>query len=120
MPSVPGWRWPPTPRRPGRRLDRLRLGRLPALLPQRQRRLAPRRLADEDVLARLVEHADELELPLNLGGGIRPGDALEEFKRGYANRRLAWRTSEVVCDPERYAALGGDREAGGYFPAYRA
>ncbi|KNE86707.1 hypothetical protein PSTG_19929, partial [Puccinia striiformis f. sp. tritici PST-78] len=34
--------------RRGRRLDRLRLRRLPALLPQRQRRLAPGRLADEE------------------------------------------------------------------------
>jgi hypothetical protein len=74
----------------------------------------------KNVLARLIEHADELELPLNLGGGIRPGDALEEFKRGYANRTLAWRTSEVVCDPERYAALTGTPDAGGFFPAYRA
>jgi hypothetical protein len=84
---------------------------------------ADSRLADspmKNVLARLVELANELELPLNLGGGIRPGDALEEFKRGYANRTLAWRTSEVVCDPERYAALTGERDAGGFFPAYRA
>jgi hypothetical protein len=84
---------------------------------------ADSRLADspmKNILARLVEHANELELPLNLGGGITPGDALEEFKRGYANRTVTWRTSEVVCDPERYAALTGDRDAGGYFPAYRA
>ncbi|HVV90630.1 MAG TPA: GNAT family N-acetyltransferase [Solirubrobacterales bacterium] len=74
----------------------------------------------KNVVARLVEHANELDLPLNLGGGISPGDALEEFKRGFANRTLAWRTSEVVCDPERYAELAGDRDAGGYFPAYRA
>jgi len=74
----------------------------------------------KNVVARLVEHANELELPLNLGGGITPGDALEEFKRGFANRTLAWRTSEVVCDPERYAALSQGREAGTYFPAYRA
>jgi hypothetical protein len=74
----------------------------------------------KNVLARLVEHADELELPLNLGGGITAGDALEEFKRGYGNRTVTWRTSEIVCDPERYAALTGERDAGGYFPAYRA
>jgi hypothetical protein len=74
----------------------------------------------KNVLARLVQHADELELPLNLGGGITAGDALEEFKRGFANRSVTWRTAEVVCDPERYAALTGDREAGGFFPAYRA
>jgi len=74
----------------------------------------------KNVLARLVEHANELDLPLNLGGGIAPGDALEGFKRGYANRTLAWRTSEVVCDPERYAALSAGREVGGFFPVYRA
>jgi hypothetical protein len=74
----------------------------------------------KNVLARLIDHANELDLPLNLGGGITAGDALEEFKRGYANRTLAWRTSEVVCDPDRYAALSGDRDAGGFFPAYRA
>jgi hypothetical protein len=74
----------------------------------------------KNVVARLVAHANELELPLNLGGGITAGDALEEFKRGYANRTLAWRTSEIVCDPEHYAALSQGRGAGGFFPAYRA
>jgi hypothetical protein len=74
----------------------------------------------KNVLARLIELSGELQLPLNLGGGLRPGDALEEFKRGYANRTLAWRTSEIVCDPDRYAELSGDRDAGGFFPAYRA
>lgn len=84
---------------------------------------ADERLGDspmKNVVARLVEHSNDLELPLNLGGGIRPGDALEEFKRGFANRTLAWRTSEVVCDPARYAAMSGGREAEGFFPAYRA
>jgi hypothetical protein len=74
----------------------------------------------KNVLARLIELSDELALPLNLGGGLRPGDALEEFKRGFANRTLPWRTSEIICDPARYAELSGDRDAGGFFPAYRA
>jgi hypothetical protein len=74
----------------------------------------------KNVVACLVDHANELELPLNLGGGITPGDALEEFKRGFANRTLAWRTSEVVCDRDRYTELSGDRDSGGFFPAYRA
>jgi hypothetical protein len=84
---------------------------------------ADARLADspmKNVLARLIELAAELELPLNLGGGITPGDALEEFKRGYGNRTVTWRTSELVCDPELYAELSAGREAGSYFPAYRA
>jgi phosphoribosylformimino-5-aminoimidazole carboxamide ribonucleotide (ProFAR) isomerase len=74
----------------------------------------------KNALARLIEHAEELQLPLNLGGGIHPGDALEEFKRGYANRIITWRTSEVICDPQRYAELSGPRAAPGFFPAYRA
>ncbi|HEX5928353.1 MAG TPA: GNAT family N-acetyltransferase, partial [Solirubrobacterales bacterium] len=74
----------------------------------------------KNVVARLVELAQELELPLNLGGGLRPGDALEEFKRGFANRQETWRTSEIVCDPDAYQRLGAGREAGGFFPAYRA
>jgi hypothetical protein len=73
----------------------------------------------KNVVTGLVEHAAELGLPLNLGGGISPGDALEEFKRGFANRRQAWLTSELVCDEERYAQLSAGREAGGFFPAYR-
>jgi Acetyltransferase (GNAT) domain len=74
----------------------------------------------KNVVTRLVEHAGELGLPLNLGGGISPGDALEEFKRGFANRQLTWLTSELVCDREKYDRLSEGREAGDYFPAYRA
>jgi len=74
----------------------------------------------KNVVTCLVEHSAELGLPLNLGGGIRPGDALEEFKRGFANRQQAWLTSELVCDEQRYAQLSGNREAGSFFPAYRA
>ncbi len=73
----------------------------------------------KNVLARLVELAGELSLPLNLGGGFVPGDALEEFKRGFANRTLGWRTSELVCDPGRYAELSAGRGGGDFFPAYR-
>ncbi len=74
----------------------------------------------KNVLAVLIEHAAALALPLNLGGGIAPGDALEEFKRGFANRTQTFQTSEIVCDPERYALLSGDRPRTGFFPAYRA
>jgi hypothetical protein len=74
----------------------------------------------KNVVSRLVEHSAELGLPLNLGGGIRPGDALEEFKRGFANRQQPWLTSELVCDPARYAQLSAGRDGAGFFPAYRA
>jgi hypothetical protein len=74
----------------------------------------------KNIVTRLVEHSAELGLPLNLGGGITPGDALEEFKRGFANRQQAWLTSELVCDRRRYEELSRGREATGFFPAYRA
>jgi hypothetical protein len=74
----------------------------------------------KNVVAALSEHAAALELPLNLGGGISRGDALEEFKRGFANRELAWHTSELVCDREAYARLSATRPESGFFPAYRA
>jgi hypothetical protein len=74
----------------------------------------------KNVVTLLIEHARELGLPLNLGGGITAGDALEEFKRGFANRQQAWLTSELICDEEKYSELSAGREAGGFFPAYRA
>ncbi len=74
----------------------------------------------KNVVATLVEHATELGLPLNLGGGIQPGDPLEEFKRGFANREQPWHASEIVCDPTAYEQLSRGHESGGFFPAYRA
>jgi hypothetical protein len=74
----------------------------------------------KNVVSRLVELSTELSLPLNLGGGLSPGDALEEFKRGFANRQQPWFTSELICDPGRYRQLSAGRDAGTFFPAYRA
>lgn len=74
----------------------------------------------KNVVSLLVEHSRELGLPLNLGGGISPGDALEEFKRGFANRQEAWLTSELIGDEEKYARLSSGRNAAGFFPAYRS
>jgi hypothetical protein len=73
----------------------------------------------KNVVAALAELSIELDLPLNLGGGLSRGDRLEEFKRGFANREQPWRTSELVCDPPAYARLSAGRQAGGFFPAYR-
>ncbi|HUB99375.1 MAG TPA: GNAT family N-acetyltransferase [Solirubrobacterales bacterium] len=74
----------------------------------------------KNVVLRLIDHAADLALPLNLGGGLRPGDPLEEFKRGFANRQDPWHTSEIVCDPEKYQLLSEGKSAGPFFPAYRA
>jgi Acetyltransferase (GNAT) domain len=74
----------------------------------------------KNVVVAMLDLADELGLALNLGGGIKPGDGLDEFKRGFANAELEFFTQEVVCDPVAYAELAGDRDAGAFFPAYRA
>jgi hypothetical protein len=74
----------------------------------------------KNVVSALVDFGTEQGLPLNLGGGLARGDRLEEFKRGFANREQVWCSSEIVCDPAAYARLSAGREAGDYFPAYRA
>jgi len=84
---------------------------------------ADRHLRDspmKNLVAAIVDFAERLELPLNLGGGLAPGDPLEEFKRGFANRTAPFCTSEIVCDAQAYAALAAGREAGDFFPSYRA
>jgi hypothetical protein len=80
-----------------------------------------RRAPSKNLIVAVTDRAEGLGLPMNLGGGITPGDGLEEFKRGFANCELPFRTHEIVCDPERYRQLVGDREAEeGFFPAYRS
>jgi hypothetical protein len=74
----------------------------------------------KNVVAAMMDLADELEMPLNLGGGVAAGDGLERFKRGFANAELPFVTHEIVCDPAAYERLGAGRDAGDFFPAYRA
>jgi Acetyltransferase (GNAT) domain len=74
----------------------------------------------KNVVEAMMTLADELALALNLGGGVRPGDGLEAFKRGFANAEVPFRTHEIVCDEAESARLSGDRPQGAFFPAYRA
>jgi predicted N-acyltransferase len=74
----------------------------------------------KNVVVAMMDLADELGMPLNLGGGVVQGDGLEDFKRGFANAELPFITHEIVCDPEAYERLSAGRDAGDYFPAYRA
>ena len=67
----------------------------------------------------IVDYGEQRELPVNLGGGLSPGDSLEEFKRGFANRTEPFRTSEIVCDASEYERLCAGRDAGDFFPGYR-
>lgn len=74
----------------------------------------------KNVVEAMIELADELGVTLNLGGGVRPGDGLEDFKRGFANGELPFRTHEIICDPAVYRRLSEGREDSGFFPRYRA
>ena len=70
----------------------------------------------------MIGLGEDLGLPVSLGGGVEPGDSLEEFKRGFANARAPWHTHEVICDAAAYAELSeatGEAPEG-FFPAYRA
>jgi hypothetical protein len=74
----------------------------------------------KNVVSAICDLGEELGLAVNFGGGLSEGDALEEFKRGFANSEAEWHSSELICDPHAYERLSAGADAGEYFPAYRA
>jgi hypothetical protein len=69
----------------------------------------------------MIGQGGELGLPVNLGGGVTPGDSLDDFKRGFASGQAPWHTHEVICDAAAYEELSAAAEAPeGFFPPYRA
>ena len=76
----------------------------------------------KNLFAAMTSLAGELGLSLNLGGGVTPGDSLDEFKRGFANGSASFITHEVVCDEAAYEDLSSrvGPVPEGFFPAYRA
>ncbi|NOK22124.1 GNAT family N-acetyltransferase [Corallococcus carmarthensis] len=74
----------------------------------------------KNVFGTLVELCTRLGVPLHLGGGVRPGDSLEQFKRSLANASSRLHTHELICEPAVYAHLSEGRSGGDFFPAYRA
>ncbi|RKH56325.1 GNAT family N-acetyltransferase [Corallococcus aberystwythensis] len=74
----------------------------------------------KNVFGGMIDLCLQLGLPLHLGGGLQPGDGLEDFKRGFANASGRLHTHEIVCDAAAYAALSDGHPGGGFFPAYRA
>lgn len=79
-----------------------------------------RRAPSKNLIVAVTDYAEGLGLPMNLGGGVKPGDGLEGFKRGFANTELPFRTHELIADRSRYAELCADRSDDGFFPLYRA
>ena len=65
----------------------------------------------------MIDFAEELGAPMNLGGGVTPGDGLEAFKQGFSNAELAFRTHEIVCDAQAYRDLSADRDDDRLLPA---
>ena len=39
----------------------------------------------KNLFAAMIKLGSELGVPVNLGGGLSPGDSLEDFKRGFAS-----------------------------------
>jgi hypothetical protein len=68
----------------------------------------------------ITELGVKLGVPVHLGGGVRPGDSLEMFKRGFANASSRFYTHEIICDPAIYDSLAAGRARTDYFPLYRA
>ncbi len=72
-------------------------------------------------LVALLDLADEIGMPLNLGGGIKPGDGLEKFKQGFTNASEPFVTHELIGDRDAYERLSaGHGDVGDFFPAYRS
>ena len=76
----------------------------------------------KNLFAAMIGLGDELGLPVSLGGGVKPGDSLDDFKRGFAIGQAPWHTHEVICDRAAYDELASDAgdAPAGFFPAYRA
>lgn len=61
---------------------------------------------------------------LNLGGGVRDGDGVAEFKRRFGAERTPMTALQLVHDPARYARLCQETgapaaDSSGFFPPYR-
>jgi hypothetical protein len=75
----------------------------------------------KNLFAAMISLGNDHGVPVNLGGGITPGDSLDKFKQGFANAQAPWYTHEVICDPAAYAELASrtGQPPEGFFPAYR-
>jgi hypothetical protein len=76
----------------------------------------------KNLFAAMISLGTELDLPVSLGGGLSPGDSLDDFKRGFANGEAPFHTHELICDPGAYEELAAKAAPApeGFFPAYRA
>jgi hypothetical protein len=76
--------------------------------------------ASKNVAMEMVSMAVDRGIPLNLGGGRKPGDSLDLFKQGFANTTASFLTSNTVTNAQAYGMLCGKGAREDFFPAYRA
>jgi hypothetical protein len=81
----------------------------------------------KNACAAVLDLADRLSIPVNLGGGVSPNDGIEYFKRGFANSTADFVTHELICDISLYSTLAANVASAGpklnkesFFPLYRA
>lgn len=76
------------------------------------------------ILWRAIETLKDMEVAsLNLGGGVKPGDSLDDFKRRFGGKALDGQALKIIFNQGVYNALsekycGGNNQAAGYFPPY--
>ena len=93
--SAPGWSSrdrPPTARRRGRSPQSPTANSTTSSAARRTSRWTTR---PSNASSAMLDLADELRVPLNLGGGVEAGDGLERFKRGFANSSATFETHET-------------------------
>jgi Acetyltransferase (GNAT) domain len=76
----------------------------------------------KNLFGAMIDLGVELGVPVSLGGGLTPGDSLDDFKRGFASGEAPFYTHELVCDLSAYDDLLARTGPGpeGFFPAYRS
>ena len=62
---------------------------------------------------------------LNMGGGVRPGDSIDQFKRRFGGRAVSGQVLKAIFDQEKYACLcrkhcAGNEAKISFFPPYWA
>jgi hypothetical protein len=76
------------------------------------------------ILWQAIETLKNMEVArLNLGGGVKPGDTLDDFKRRFGGKALDGQALKIIFNRDVYNTLsekyfGGSYQAEGYFPPY--
>jgi hypothetical protein len=76
------------------------------------------------ILWQAIETLKNMKVPsLNLGGGVKPGDSLDDFKRRFGGKAIGGQALKIIFNQDAYNALtekycDGNQQTAGYFPPY--